>query len=517
MGNTITYKEFLWRVSQLASFLQNDLKLKGGDKIAIQLPNLIQMPVAIFAAFKAGLVVVNTNPLYTAAEMEHQFNDSGAKAVIILENFIDKLESVINNTSIENVICTRIGDMLAPVKGKIVDFVIKRVKKLVPEYKIEPYWLKDIFELDLKPTILPEMNLDTLAFLQYTGGTTGRSKGAMLTHGNVLANVDQISSVFGDQPLHEDDVIATPLPLYHIFSLSCNLLLGVRWGFRNLLIANPRDLKSYLGDLRKHPVTVMSGLNTLFNAMMRHKDFDKVNWKTYRVIVAGGVSLQDAIAQEFKTRTGVSIIEGYGLSETSPLLTCNPFYSVNPPGCIGLPIPSTDIAFFDDDQKIVPRGEIGEIGAKGPQVMQGYWNKPEETAATFKDGWFLTGDMGIMDEKGYVKIVDRKKEMIIVSGFNVYPNEVEGALMKHPSVLECAVVGIEDEVKGEKVVATFVVKENEETPSPKDLKEFCKESLTRYKIPSEYHTIVELPKSPVGKILRRCVKDEIKKGTTVKL
>lgn len=515
-GQAITYGELLWRVSQLASYFQNELGLKKGDRIAIQLPNIIQTPLVIFAAFKAGLIVVNTNPLYTAREMEYQFNDSGAKAVFILENFLDKLESIIDNTQIEHVISTRVGDMIKFPKGKIIDFVLKYVKKQIPKYSIKPIWLLDVFKTEIKPTTSPELELEDVAFLQYTGGTTGRSKGAVLSHRNVLSNIEQVVSWFGDDPLTEDDLVATPLPLYHIFSLTCNMMLSVRIGFSNLLITNPRDFGSFLKDLANYPCTIITGVNTLFNAMLTKKGFDKVNWKTYRLVVAGGASLQQAVSDEYKMRTGVSIVEGYGLSETSPIVCANQFGEDNNPGTIGFPLPSTDVCFFGEDGKIVPRGEVGEISVKGPQVMRGYWNKPEETEKVFRDGWFLTGDMGYMDEYGYVRIVDRKKDMILVSGFNVYPNEVEGVLVKHPAIMECAVVGIDDEKAGERPVAVFALNDGHNVTGT-ELKDHCAEALTKYKVPKDYLLVNELPKSPIGKVLRRVVRELVDQGNLNKV
>jgi len=508
-GKEISFREFDEKVSALASFFKNELGLRKGDRIAIQLPNLIQTPITLFAAFRAGLIVVNTNPLYTSEEMRFQFKDSGVKAIVILENFLFRLESIIDQTEIKYVVSTKVGDLLGFPKGKLIDFVIKYLKRAIPSYSIKTTSLRDAIRIGTgKPLTLPQVECDDIAFLQYTGGTTGRPKAAILTHRNVMTNVRQIEAWFGDDPIRENDMVCSPLPFYHIFSLTCNCMTFIKFGCTNLLITNPKDLNPFIKTLMKYPVTIITGVNTLYNAFLQHKLFNKINWGRYRLIVAGGASLQKAVSEEFKVRTGKTIIEGYGLSETSPLVSANPFRGKNKIGTIGLPFPNTYICLFGEDGNPVPPGEPGEIAVRGPQVMQGYWEREVETRDSFRDGWFLTGDIGEIDEDGYLKIVDRKKDLILVSGFNVYPNEVENVITTHPAVLECAVVGVSDVRTGERPVAAVVKKKGEDVGG-KEIRMHCKEFLTNYKIPRDFIFVDELPKSNVGKILRRCVQEKL--------
>lgn len=512
LGKEITFCELDKKINALASYFQNILGLQKGDRIAIQLPNILQTPIAIFAAIRAGLIVVNTNPLYTSKEMQHQFKDSGAKAVIILENFVSKLEEIINDTQIQHVISTKVGDLLGFPKGEIVDFVLKHVKKAVPDYRLRTTTFKKALTVGSKYSVKSvDLKSDDLAFLQYTGGTTGVAKGAMLTHKNILINVKQVDAWFGEEPITDQDFICSPLPLYHIFSLTCNLMTFINLGCSNLLITNPRDINAVIKDLKKYPITVITGVNTLYNAILQHKDFEKVNWKRYRAIVAGGTALQKSVADEFTDRTGMKITEGYGLTEASPLVSCNPLGATgvgNQIGTIGIPLPSTEVCFFDEDGEVVKGVTPGELAVRGPQVMKGYWNRPEETKRVMKGDWLLTGDVAFMDEDGFIKIVDRKKDLILVSGFNVYPNEIEDAISTHPGVHECAVIGVKDDKCGERPIAVIVMREGFQLAS-KELKEFCKKNLTSYKIPKSFMFYPELPKSNVGKILRRVVRDEV--------
>lgn len=512
LGGSMTFNKLREEAYALASYFQNNLGLKKGDRIAIQLPNLMQSPVAIYAAFKAGLIVVNTNPLYTGSEMLFQFNDSGAKAIIILENFLSKLDEVIDKSPIKHVIATSVGDYLPFPKRTLVNFVIKNIKKAIPKYSITPTWWNDVIikGKENEPPPISIVNTD-IAFLQYTGGTTGQPKAAMLTHRNIIANYTQVEGCLKSVNANSSDFVCSPLPFYHIFALTCNLFVFLKLGCSNLLITNPKEFNSFVKELRKYPITVMTGVNTLFKALLQHKNFHKINWSRFKFMIAGGSALQTAVAEEFKVRTTKTITEGYGLTETSPMTSANPFIKKGKFGTVGLPFPNTDICFLDENQKVLPRGATGEIAIKGPHVMLGYWQRPEETSSVLKDGWFITGDIGFMDEEGFIKIVDRKKDMILVSGFNVYPNEVEEILAKHPAVLDCAVVGVEDVQSGERPVAVIILKPNMGIHG-KDLRLFCKKFLTSYKVPKDYLFVDELPKSNVGKILRRVVKQKILNG-----
>ena len=503
MDVELTYKEIDKHVNALIWFFQNKTNLKKGDKVALQMPNLLQYPVAIFACLKAGLVIVNTNPLYTADEMLHQYKDSGAKAVIIVENFAFNLEKILSQTGIETVITTTIGDLLGGLKGSIVNFVIRKIKKMVPSYSLPgSISLKNILkENSGKKGTSVSINNDDTAFLQYTGGTTGVSKGAELTHGNICANVSQVESWIGKNISEGEEVIITALPLYHIFALTANCLTFFRYGSKNILITNPRDMPKFCADLKKNPFTAITGVNTLFIGLMNQEVFKNLDFSKMKLALGGGMAVQDVVAEQWEKLTGCPLLEAYGLSETSPAATINPWNGKHQIGSIGLPLPSTDIKILDDNMKEVKVGEPGEIAIKGPQVMKGYWNRPEETKKSMHGDYFLTGDVGTMDEKGFFKIVDRKKEMILVSGFNVYPNDVEKAISENPKVLEVGVRG-EKKEDGTEFVRAFIVKKDPSLTED-EIINFCREKLTNYKVPKSISFREELPKSNVGKILRR--------------
>ena len=503
MDVELTYNELDNHVNALIYYFQNNTNLKKGDKIVLQMPNLLQYPVAIFACLKAGLVIVNTNPLYTSDEMLHQYKDSGAKAVIIVENFAFNLEKILSQTGIETVITTTIGDLLGGLKGSIVNFVIRKIKKMVPSYSLPgSISLKNILkENSGKKGNSVSINNDDTAFLQYTGGTTGVSKGAELTHGNICANVSQVESWIGKNISEGEEVIITALPLYHIFALTANCLTFFRYGSKNILITNPRDMPKFCADLKKNPFTAITGVNTLFIGLMNQEVFKNLDFSKMKLALGGGMAVQDVVAEQWEKLTGCALLEAYGLSETSPAATINPWNGKHQIGSIGLPLPSTDIKILDDNMKEVKVGEPGEIAIKGPQVMKGYWNRPEETKKSMHGDYFLTGDVGTMDEKGFFKIVDRKKEMILVSGFNVYPNDVEKAISENPKVLEVGVRGEKKEDVTE-FVRAFIVKKDPSLTED-EIINFCREKLTNYKVPKSISFREELPKSNVGKILRR--------------
>ncbi len=506
MGTWKTFDEVDKLSDSFASFLQNDLKLQKGDRVAIQMPNILQYPIAIIGVLKAGMIVVNTNPLYTPREMEHQFKDSGAKALVILENFGSNLEKIIGNTPIEHVVLTSIGEMHSFPKKQIVNFVVRSVKKMVPAFSLKgTYSWSQAIGADASKFQKPEIKSSDVAFLQYTGGTTGVSKGAALTHRNIVANLLQMLAWMGQNLEPGKEMVMTPLPLYHIFSLTVNLFMMIELGAENVLVTNPRDMKAFFKDLKKHPFTIFTGVNTLYNGMMNQPDFDSIDFSKLKIAVAGGMALQQAVSNEWKDRTGTTIIEGFGLTETSPVLSCNPLDGNDRIGTIGIPFPNTDMKIVDEEGKELPLGEPGEIIAKGPQVMPGYWEKPEETSNVFFGDYFRTGDIGVMDEDGFFKIVDRKKDMILVSGFNVYPNEIEDVVAQHPKVLEVAAVGVADE-KSTEAVKLFIVKKFKDLTED-ELMEFCKENLTGYKRPREIEFRDDLPKSNVGKILRRHLRE----------
>ncbi len=507
MGRSLTFGEIDRLSAALGAWLQAR-GLKKGARVALMMPNVLQYPIAMMACLRAGYVVVNVNPLYTPRELEHQLKDSGAEAIVILENFAATLQSALAKTAVKTVIVTSMGEMLGGVKGAVVDFVVRRVKKLVPAWSLPGHVrfsaaLKQGAGSTLQPV---DVEADDIAFLQYTGGTTGVSKGAVLLHRNVLSNVAQLALWVEDaytvkpKPAHLTYVCA--LPLYHIFALTVNALMGMQQGACNLLIPNPRDIPGFVKELGKQPFHVFPGLNTLFNALLNNEAFRKLDFSALALTLGGGMAVQKAVAERWKAITGNHITEGYGLSETSPVATANKCSEGEYTGTIGLPVPSTEISIRDENGKPLPLGEIGEICIRGPQVMAGYWNRPDETAkAMTKDGFFKSGDMGFMDERGYTKIVDRKKDMILVSGFNVYPNELEDVVARHPGVLEVAAVGVPDEKSGE-VPKLFVVKKDPAL-TEEELAAYCKKNLTGYKRPKYIEFRTELPKTPVGKILRR--------------
>lgn len=508
MGSDLTYEDLDYLSDDFASFLQNSAGLKPGDRVAIQLPNVLQYPVALFGILKAGLVVVNTNPLYTAREMKHQFNDSGAKAILILENSAHLLQEILHETKIETVVVTGVGDMLGFPKSWLVNGVIKYVKKMVPAYSLPKafsFW--QAMDLGAEQTLTPANPTGSdLAFLQYTGGTTGVSKGAMLTHQNVVANMFQTLEWMKPCLKEGEEVVVLALPLYHIFSLLLNGLVMMYFGATNVMITNPRDIGGFIKTLRQNPFSIFVGLNTLYNALMNHPDFKQIDFSHLKVSVAGGMALQKAVALRWTELTGGRVAEGYGLTETSPVVCCNPIDGTDKVGTIGLPLPSTEIRLCDDAGQDTAPGQPGEIWVRGPQVMKGYWQRPDETAQIInEDGWLKTGDVAVMDEDGFIKIVDRKKDMILVSGFNVYPNEIEDVIATHPKVLEVAAVGVPDQRSSE-VVKVFVVPKDP-TLSAAEILEHCQKNLTGYKIPKYVEFRKELPKTNVGKILRRALRD----------
>lgn len=510
MGKSITYADLERQSAAFGAYLQST-GLQKGARVALMMPNVLQYPVAMMAVLRAGYVVVNINPLYTPRELEHQLKDSGAQAIVILENFACTLQAVIARTAVKHVVVASMGDMLGGLKGTIVNFVVRRVKKMVPAWSL-PGHVK--FNAALKAgtgkAFRPaRVAADDIAFLQYTGGTTGISKGAMLLHSNILANVAQNALWAEDaftvkpKPAHLNFLCA--LPLYHIFALTANVLVGMQQGAQNVLIPNPRDIPGFVKELQKYPIHIFPGLNTLFNALLNNEDFRKLDFKPLILTLGGGMPVQRAIAERWKALTGCPISEAYGLTETSPGATINKFSDGVYTGTIGLPLPSTEIAIRDDDGNNLPLGEVGEICIRGPQVMAGYWNRPDETAKVMtEDGFFKSGDMGFMDELGYTKIVDRKKDMILVSGFNVYPNELEEVVAQHPGVLEVAAIGVPDEHSGE-VPKLFVVKKDPAVTADM-LTAYCRENLTGYKRPRYIEFRTELPKTPVGKILRRALR-----------
>ena len=509
MGTTISYGELDELSMQFACYLQTTLGLTRGERVAVMLPNILQYPVALCGIFRAGLVTVNVNPLYTARELEHQLKDSGAKCIIILENFAHTLAAVIDETAIEQVVVTGVGDMLKFPRGALTNFVLRYIKKAVPAYSLPgSVRFKDALQTGSSHTLIPvELGFADIAFLQYTGGTTGVSKGAMLSHRNMVYNVEQTIAWQGDAYKGLEYVTAiTALPLYHIFSLQGNCLTGMAQGGLNVLITNPRDFEAFAKEMARHPFNMFTAVNTLFAALLNTPSFDKINFENLRVCIGGGMAVQPAVAKEWHARTGVPILQGYGLTETSPVAIVNRIDDEFT-GSIGLPIPSTDVTIRDDDGKELGINEVGEICIKGPQVMEGYWQRPEETAKVMlPGGWLRTGDVGRMDEDGFVFIEDRKKDMILVSGFNVYPNEVENVVVEMDGILEAAAIGVEDEHSGE-VVKIYAVRTSDSV-SEQDVLDYCRENLTNYKRPRMVEFREELPKTNVGKILRRALRDE---------
>ena len=513
LGAHWSYREVDLASQALAAWLQHQ-GLAQGDRVAVMLPNTPQYPVAVAAILRAGLVLVNVNPLYTARELQEQLQDSGAQAVVVLENFAATLESCIAHTAVRHVLLCSLGDMLGCCKGALVNTVVRHVKRLVPPFNLPQAvrWRAALHTGQHLPLHRPTIGPDDLAALQYTGGTTGTSKGAMLLHRNVVANVLQSEAwnapALRQVPADETFTTVCALPLYHIFAFTVNMMLGMRTGGKVILIPNPRDLPAVLKELSKHTFHSFPAVNTLFNGLANHPDFNTVNWKNLRVSVGGGMAVQGAVAKLWLEKTGCPICEGYGLSETSPIVSCNPVTAKEFTGTIGAPLPSTLMKLLDDDgREVTTLGQSGEIAIKGPQVMAGYWQRPDETAKVMtEDGYFKSGDVGVMDARGYFKIVDRKKDMVLVSGFNVYPNEVEEVVADMPGVLECAVVGVPDEKTGEAVKLVIVKKDPALTEA--QVKEYCKANLTGYKQPKVIEFRTELPKTPVGKILRRELRDK---------
>jgi len=508
MGKSITYKELQQMVSQFGSYLQNNLNLKPGARVALMMPNILQYPVSLFGILAAGMIAVNVNPLYTARELEHQLNDSGAETIIIFANSGHVLEGILDRTPVKNIIITNIGDMLGFPKSLLVNTVIKHVKKMVPAFSLPgsvPF-MKALAQGDPDKFRAAKVMQEDTAFLQYTGGTTGVSKGAVLTHKNIVANVLQARSWIKNQVEEGREIMITPLPLYHIFSLTANCLVFSSIGALNVLITNPRDFPNFVQELKKWEFTAMTGVNTLFNALLNTEGFNTVDFSHMKTALGGGMAVQEAVAKRWKAVTGVPLVEAYGLTETSPAACMNPANIREYSGYIGLPISSTEVSIRDDLATELPLNEIGEICIRGPQVTEGYYNRPDETAKVFtEDGFFKTGDMGFMTEKGFVKLVDRKKDMVNVSGFNVYPNEIEDVIVTHPKVLEAAVIGVSDDKSGE-AIKLFVVKKDPSL-TVEELKAFCKENLTGYKVPKHYEFKEELPKTNVGKILRKDLRE----------
>ena len=512
LGRDLSYAELDRQSQALAAYFQS-LGLERGDRIAIMLPNVPQYPVTVAAILRAGFVVVNVNPLYTPRELEHQLKDAGTKAIVIIENFAATLQQCLANTPVQHVVLCAMGDRVGWLKGMLVNHVVRNVKKLVPPFQL-PLAIRFNEALSLGQSASltePDLGPDDLAVLQYTGGTTGVSKGAVLLHRNLMANVLQSEAwnapVMARVPAHEQPTSVCALPLYHIFAFTVNMMLSMRTGGKNILIPNPRDIPAVLKELSKHRFHSFPAVNTLFNALANHPDFHQVDWSNLKVSVGGGMAVQAAVAQRWLEKTGCPICEGYGLSETSPSASCNPTTSSEFSGTIGVPLPNTRMKIIDDDGVEVPLGQAGEIAIQGPQVMAGYWQRPDETAKVMlPDGWFKSGDIGVMDARGYFKIVDRKKDMILVSGFNVYPNEVEDVVASLPGVLECAVIGVPDEKSGEAVKLVVVKKDPALTET--QVREHCKDKLTGYKLPKVIEFRADLPKTPVGKILRRELRDK---------
>lgn len=511
LGKTITYGEMYALSGQFAAYLQNHTKLQQGDRIAIQMPNVLQYPIAVFGAMRAGLIVVNTNPLYTAREMEHQFNDSGAKALICLANMAHLAEQVVPKTGVKHIIVTEVGDMLPPVKKLLVNFVIKHVKKMVPEYKLPGAVKFNDALAKGKGASFKEANPsnDDIAVLQYTGGTTGVAKGAMLTHRNLVANMLQSKALMGSNLHDGEEVLICPLPLYHIYAFTFHCMAMMISGNHNILITNPRDIPAFVKELSKVRFTGFVGLNTLFVALCNNEDFRKLDFSAFKVTLSGGMALQLATAERWEQVTGCKICEGYGMTETSPVATVNPIDAVQL-GTIGIPVPSTLCKIIDEEGNELPFGERGELCVKGPQVMKGYWQREEATAEILDaEGWLKTGDIAVIQEDGFLRIVDRKKDMILVSGFNVYPNELEDVMATLPGVVQCAAIGVPDEKSGE-AIKVFLVKAPDAKLTEDQVKAHMRENLTGYKVPRYVEFRDALPTTNVGKILRRELRDEKK-------
>ena len=503
MGASITFRELEQQATAFAAYLQQDLGLVKGDKFAIMVPNTLQYPIALFGALLAGLTVVNVNPLYTARELEHQLKDSGTKAMLVVENFGQTLEKVIDNTPVKHVILTGLGDRLGTVKGSLVNFAVKYVKKMVPKFKLaQAVRFNTVLAKGANLPFTPvQTSGEDLAFLQYTGGTTGVSKGAMLTHRNMVANLEQAKAALKPVLDEGKELVITALPLYHIFALTANCLTFLTLGGTNLLITNPRDMDGFVKELAKYPFTTITGVNTLFNGLLNTPGFKDLDFSSLKVSLGGGMAVQRPVAERWQTVTGTRLLEGYGLTECAPLVTISPYNAKGYDGTIGVPASSTDVKIMNEDGTEAAMGEPGEMWVKGPQVMKGYYNRPDATEEILKDGWLATGDVACMDESGHFTIVDRKKDMIIVSGFNVFPNEIEEVIMMHESAVEAAAIGIPHDVSGE-VVKVFVVRKDESL-TEEEIVKHCRDNLTNYKVPKLVEFRDELPKTNVGKILRR--------------
>ncbi len=507
-GKTMSYDRLEAFSRSFGAWLQNEAGLQKGDRVAIMMPNVLQYPVAVFGALRAGMVVVNVNPLYTPRELEHQLTDSGAKVLVVVENFANTVQQVIDRVPVEKVVTTQIGDLLGFPKSTLTNFVVKYIKKAVPSWSLPgSQRFLDVLNKGGRGPLQPvELNHDDLAFLQYTGGTTGVAKGAMLTHGNMVANVLQSAAWICNNTNEAEDRIITALPLYHIFSLTANCMVFLKMGGENVLITNPRDFDGFVKELKAAPFTAFTGVNTLFNALINHPEFPNVDFSELKLTLGGGMAVQRTVAEKWREITGKTLVEAYGLTETSPAACINPMTLAEFNGSIGLPISSTAVTIRDDDANPLPLGEIGEICISGPQVMKGYWQREEATAEVMTDdGALRTGDMGRMDEDGFVYLTDRKKDMILVSGFNVYPNELEDVICTHPGVLEAAAVGVPDEKSGE-AIKVFVVRKDEAVDRDV-IRAHCRESMTAYKVPKHVEFREELPKTNVGKILRRELRD----------
>ncbi|WP_062568079.1 long-chain-fatty-acid--CoA ligase FadD [Pseudoalteromonas arabiensis] len=509
MGKELTYSELDSATKRVASYIQNDLGLKKGDKVAVMMPNLLQTPVTILGILRAGCVVVNVNPLYTVRELEHQLNDSESAAIFILANFADTLEKALPKTNVKHIVVTQVGDMVGGLKKHIVNFVVKHIKKMVPSYSLpDVIKFSDALAGDEANYKKPDIDLNDLAFLQYTGGTTGVSKGAMLSHGNMVGNLEQVSGCLDKVLEQGKEVVITALPLYHIFALTANCLTFMKYGGLNVLITNPRDMPGFVKELAQHKFTAVTGVNTLFNGLLNTPSFAELDFSSLKMSLGGGMAVQRPVAEKWQAVTKTKLMEGYGLTECAPLVTLSPYDLEGYNGSIGLPAPSTDIKLMLENGEEAAKGEPGELWVKGPQVMQGYYNRPDATAECLKDGWFATGDIATYDDEGFFYIVDRKKDMIIVSGFNVFPNEIEEVVAMHDGVLEVAAIGVPHEVSGEQV-KVFVVKKDQSL-TEKDIIKHCRDNLTNYKVPKLVEFRDELPKTNVGKILRRALKDEKK-------
>ncbi|EFE23392.1 long-chain-fatty-acid--CoA ligase, partial [Edwardsiella tarda ATCC 23685] len=485
MGQVMTFRKLEERSRAFAAYLQNGLGLQKGDRVALMMPNLLQYPIALFGILRAGMVAVNVNPLYTPRELEHQLNDSGASAIVIVSNFAHTLEKVVYSTQVRHVILTRMGDQLPAAKGTLVNFVVKYIKRLVPKYNLpDAISFRRVLQRGRRMQyVKPDIVNDDLAFLQYTGGTTGVAKGAMLTHRNMQANLEQAKAAYGPLLKRGQEMVVTALPLYHVFALTVNCLLFIEMGGRNLLITNPRDIPGMVRELSRYPFTALTGVNTLFNALLHNEDFRELDFSSLRLSVGGGMPVQKAVAERWEKLTGHHLLEGYGLTECSPLVAGNPYDLKRYSGSIGLPVPSTQVRLVDDDGREVALGEAGELQVRGPQVMRGYWQRPEATDEIMRDGWLATGDVCTMDELGFLRIVDRKKDMILVSGFNVYPNEIEEVVAMHAKVLECAAIGVPSESSGEMVKVCVVKRDPSLTRD--ELVSHCRRHLTGYKVPKQ--------------------------------